>query len=344
MSIPHHRLALPVLAAAVAASPLAAQTERFTLTGREPAVHNLAGQVTVAAGSGNAVVVEVTRAGQDAGELRVSQSGDAVRVIYPGDRIVYGRMGAGSRSTLQVRRDGTLGSGLTGSRRVTIAGSGRGTRAHADVRVLVPAGRTVSVHQGVGEVQVTNVNGRVEVNTAAAGVRAQGTRGELSVDVGSGAVQVRDAQGEVTVETGSGRVTLENVRGTTLEVSTGSGGMTGRDLRVQTLQVAVGSGSIDLGGVHARDVEVETGSGAITLGLATDANLAVETGSGGVNITVPASFGAELDIDTGSGGIDVDLPVTNQRASRGSFTGRVGDGNGRVEIETGSGGVRIRRG
>jgi lia operon protein LiaG len=69
----------------------------------------------------------------------------------------------------------------------------------------------------------------------------------------------------------------------------------------------------------------------------------VETGSGGVTITVPPSFGAALDIDTGSGGITVDLPVANRRASRGSFTGTVGDGNGRVQIETGSGGVRIRR-
>jgi lia operon protein LiaG len=338
------RLALPALSVAVLAAPLAGQTERFTLTGRTPVVHNLVGEVTVAAGSGNAVVVEVTRAGADAGQLRVTRSGDAVRVVYPGDRVVYSRMGARSRSTLQVRRDGTIGGGIVGTRRVTVAGSGSGTRAHADVRVLVPAGRMVAVHQGVGQVQVTNVNGRVEVNTAAAAVRAQGTRGELEVDVGSGAVQVRDAQGEVAVETGSGHVTLQNVRGTTLEVSTGSGGVSGGGVRVQTMEVTVGSGGIELSGVHARDVSLETGSGAVRLGMTSDADLAVETGSGGVTITVPNSFGAELDIDTGSGGITVDLPVTNRRASRGSFAGRVGDGNGRVQIETGSGGVRIRRG
>jgi lia operon protein LiaG len=346
MTIPHRRvgrLVLSAVAAAVLATPLAGQTERFTLTGRSPAVHNLAGEVTVAAGSGNAVVVEVTRAGADAGQLRVTRNGDAVRVVYPGDRIVYARLGARSRSTFQVRRDGTLGGGLVGARRVTVAGSGRGTRAHADVRVLVPAGRTVAVHQAVGQVQVTNVNGRVEVGAASAGVRAQGTRGELEVDVGSGAVQVRDAQGQVTVETGSGDVTLENVRGNTLEVSTGSGRVSGAGVRVETLQVGVGSGEIDLRGVQARDVSLETGSGDVSLGMTSDADLAVETGSGSVTIGVPGTFGAALDIDTGSGGITVDLPVSDRRASRGSFTGRVGDGNGRVQIETGSGGVRIRR-
>lgn len=338
------RLALPALAAVILAAPLAGQrTERFTL-GDGAAVHNLAGIVTVAPGSGRDVVIEVTRGGADAGQLRVERSGGEVRVVYPGERIVYGRMGARARTTLQVRRDGTLGGGRPGSRRVTVAGSGSGTRAWADVRVLVPAGRAVSVHQGVGSVQVGNVDGRVEVDAASAPVTAQGTRGALDVDVGSGAVQVRGAQGEVKVESGSGSVTLADVRGTTLEVSTGSGGVRGTGLRVQTLDVDVGSGGVNLGGVQARDVRVETGSGSVELALASDADLEIETGSGGVTVMVPGAFGAQMEIETGSGGIHVDLPVTNRRAGRHTLTGRVGDGAGRVSIETGSGGVRIRRG
>lgn len=347
MTIPHlrlARLALSTIAALALAAPLAGQTERFSLTGRAVAVHNLAGEVTVAAGSGNAVVVEITRGGQDAGRLRVARDGDDVRVVYPGDRVVYARMGARSHTTVQVRRDGSLGGAPRGSRRVTVAGAGQGTRAYADVRVLVPAGRAVSVHQGVGTVQVTNVNGRVQVEGASATVRTQGTRGELDVEVGSGSVEVRDAQGEVAVETGSGRLTLNGVRGTTLRAGSGSGAVNGSGLRVETLQVEVGSGGITLAGVHARSVSLETGSGPVTLGMESDADLDVETGSGGVTVTVPGSFGAALDIDTGSGGITVDLPVTDRRSSRGSYTGRVGDGNGRVQIQTGSGGVRLRRG
>lgn len=339
------RLALPALAAAALASPLAAQrTERFTLEGREAAVHNLLGEVTVAAGSGNAVVVEITRGGQDADELRITRSGDAVRVVYPGNEFVYARLGARSRTDLQVRRDGSIGGGPGGSRRVTVRGTGSGTRAYADIRVLVPRGRTVSVHQGVGEVQVTGVEGGVEVETSSAGVRTQGTRGALEVKVGSGGVDVRDAEGEVTVHTGSGGVRLDNVRSNTLNVRAGSGAVNGSGLRVQTLDVAVGSGGVDLDEVQARGVTVETGSGSVELGLTTDADVTVETGSGGVTVTVPSSFGAALDIDTGSGGISVDLPVTNRRSGRNSLTGTVGDGNGRMEVDTGSGGVRIRRG
>ena len=345
------RLALPALAAAALAAPLAAQTERFTVAGQRVAVHNLAGEVTVAPGTGSAVVVEVTRAGADRAQLRVTRGSDdgyqALRVVFPGDRVVYPRLGGRSRSTLQVRRDGSIGGGglLGGSRRVTVAGSGRGTRAHADVRVLVPAGKTVAVHQGVGRVQVSNVNGELRLHTASASVSTQGTRGGMDVEVGSGSVEVRGAQGDVDVSTGSGAVTVGGVRGTQLDVSTGSGSVNVTDVRVQEMDVEVGSGSVTLGAISARDVSVTTGSGAVRLGLASDAErVEIGTGSGGVTLTVPASFGAQVEVDTGSGGIQVDLPVTNRRSSRGEYSARVGDGGGRVRIETGSGGVRIRRG
>lgn len=337
-------LALPALALALA-QPLAGQrAERFALTGRNPTVHNLAGVVTVVPGSGNAVVVEVTRAGQDAAQLRVSRGGDAVRVVYPGNRVVYPRMNARSRSTTQVRRDGTLGPAIIGSRSVTIAGAGQGTRAWADIRVLVPAGRAITLNQAVGAVQVTNVNGRVEVTGNAVDVRTQGTAGTLEVGVNSGSVQVSNVQGEVVLEAGSGALTAENVRGPSLEMSTGSGAVRATGLRVQTLEVGVGNGDVTLAGVHARDVSVDAGNGAVTLGMASDADLAVETNSGAVNVTLPASFGAALDIESGSGGITVDVPVANRRAARGTFTGRVGDGNGSVQISTSSGAIRIRRG
>jgi lia operon protein LiaG len=339
-------LALPALAVAVMvmAAPAEAQrVERFSITGNSAVVHNLAGEITVAAGTGSAVVVEVTRGGADASRLRVAQDGNTVRVAFPGDRVVYERMGPRSRSSFSVRADGSLAGGMR-ARQVTVAGSGTGVRAWADVRVLVPAGRNVQVHQGVGRLQVTNVTGQLQLRGHSVAVRTQGTRGELEVGVGSGTVEVRDAQGEVAVSTGSGAVTMAGVRGDEVTVETGSGAVTATDVRAQELTIEVGSGRVQAAGITAREIEVRTGSGAVELALAGDAqNVTVDTGSGGVTLSVPASFGADVAVSTSSGGITVDVPVTRRQTTRDSFRGRIGDGNGRVEIETGSGGVRIRR-
>ncbi len=322
--------------------------DRHALRDERVAVYNLAGEMRVEAGSGREVVVEVTRGGSDARELRVERGrvGDAetVRVIYPEGRIVYPAMGSRSRTQLSVRRDGTFGGRSGGGDRVTIVGSGSGTEAWADVRLRVPAGRTVAVHQAVGRVFVTNVQGTLRVHGASASVRTEGTRGDLGVDVGSGGVEVMGASGVLNVDTGSGGVRLNAVRGSRLNVDTGSGGVTGSDIAVEDVRVDVGSGAVRMDGVRARDLVVDTGSGSVSVALAADArNVRIDTGSGGVTVDVPPGYGAEVEIDTGSGGIDVDVPMTARTLRRSRLTGRIGDGDGRLTIDTGSGGVRLRR-
>jgi len=324
--------------------------ERYALRDERVAVYNLVGEMRVEAGSGREVVVEVTRGGSDARELRVERGrvgdAEAVRVIYPEGRIVYPAMGRGSQTQLTVRRDGTFGGGgwSVGGDRVTIAGSGRGTEAWADVRVRVPAGQTLAVHQAVGRVFVTNVNGTLRVHGASASVRVEGTRGDLGVDVGSGSVEVTGASGILNLDTGSGGVRLNGVRGSRLIVDTGSGGVTATDVAFEDVRVDVGSGAVRLHGVRARDLVVDTGSGSVNVALAADArNVKIDTGSGGVTMVVPDGYGADVEIDTGSGGIDVDVPMTARTLRRSRLTGRIGDGDGRLTINTGSGGVRIRR-
>lgn len=339
-------LAGAALVAVSLASPAAAQrAERFALRGERVAIHNLAGEVRVVSGTGAEVVVEVARGGGDAAELRVNRGrdGDTERlvVLTPGTRVVYPRMGRSSSSTLNVREDGTFGRG---GRRVTVSGGGRGTEAYADLTVRVPAGRTVTLHQGVGRVEVTNVAGDLDINTASASVAAAGTRGSLTVDVGSGSVRVERAEGDVDVDTGSGSVRVAEVRGRRLRIDTGSGSVTGSGVTADEVVVDVGSGAVNLARVQAGAITVDTGSGSVQLALSAPArSVEVDTGSGSVRLAVPASFGAEVEIDTGSGGIQVDVPAQAQTVRRDYYRGRIGDGRGRLEIDTGSGGVRITR-
>ncbi|MFC1627643.1 hypothetical protein ACFL3H_00845, partial [Gemmatimonadota bacterium] len=64
-------------------------------------------------------------------------------------------------------------------------------------------------------------------------------------------------------------------------------------------------------------------------------------GSGGVTVRVPRSINAVVEIDTGSGGIRVDVPIDYSRQDRSYVRGTIGSGNGRIYIDTGSGSVRI---
>src|SRR5690606_1130224 len=107
----HPLLTGPLLLAL--AIPLAAQQpSRHSLAGQSVALYTRAGNVSVEAGSGSAVTAEVTPRGADAARLRVEtgpiRDRQTLRVIYPGNEIVYAPLGRRSRTEIQVRDDGTF--------------------------------------------------------------------------------------------------------------------------------------------------------------------------------------------------------------------------------------------
>lgn len=318
----------------------------YRVSGDRVAIYNLAGQVQVRGGSGSDVVVQVRSGGDDRDELRVETGRiggrETLRIVYPDDRIVYPEMSSGSRNSMRVRNDGTWGEG--GGRRVRISGSGGGLEAFADLTISVPPGKEFSMYLAVGEIRGENLDGRIRLDTGSGRITASGLRGEAILDTGSGSVEIRGMEGDLLVDTGSGSVEAYDVQGDELEVDTGSGSVRGSDLAAGRVRVDTGSGSVRLDRLSSPDVWVDTGSGSVELELMADADrVYVDTGSGGVTLRVPEDFGAELELETGSGGIDVDLPVRIESMERDHLLGVLGDGRGSVRVDTGSGGVRIRR-
>lgn len=349
------RSSIPALVAALGALALPALTlpcavaaqESYALGGRDVAIYNLAGEVEVVPGSGREVRVTVRPGGADADRLSVEvgeiRGRMALRVIYPDDEIVYD-MGNGGRYNTQVRvrEDGTFGGG-SGGDRVRIRSSGSGLEAHADLRIEVPPGTDLIVYNAVGRADATGVSADLRLDLSSGGATVADHTGRLEVDTGSGGVSVRNVQGEVEVDTGSGSVEVVDVNGSRVLVDTGSGSVRGGGIRSASVEIDTGSGRVELERVSAPDVRVDTGSGSVELELLDSVeSLEVDTGSGGVTVALPQGLNAEIEVDTGSGGIDVDFPVEVQTMRRNYFRGRVGDGSGRILIDTGSGGVRLR--
>jgi lia operon protein LiaG len=355
-------IARPLLllsAVAFVTIPAAAQSSRHVLKGDSVSVYNLVGELRIEAGSGSDVVVEVQRGGADAAKLEI-QSGplrgrETLRIIYPDDVIVMPEWGRGWNTTLQVRDDGTFGdagerSGRRGGMRdgheVRITGRSRnGLEALADLRITVPVGKTISVHLGVGKAFASNVDGNIRIWVASADVAADRTRGKLRIETGSGNVDLRTGAGDVTLSTGSGDLTVSGMQGTSLHLETGSGNVTLTDGKAGTLRVETGSGDIEATASAGDELSFETGSGNVDVALvSTFRSLSIQTGSGDVTLRVPPTVGAEVDLDTGSGDIDLGgLTLQVRRIERDHVTGTLGDGKGRLSVETGSGNVRLQR-
>ena len=345
------------IAAALAAlsvpAPSGAQSpERYTMSGSEIAIYNLVGSIRATGGSGSDVVVTVTRAGKDASQLRVENGPlgrrSALRVIYPARRISFDQGGSsrwgGGRTTLRVAADGTFGDDDDEGSRVEISSRGDGLDARADLTVAVPPGKRIDLNLAAGEVTVTNVEGDVYVDVHMASVTTDGTKGILSLDAGSGEVKVSNARGDVSLDTGSGSVTLSDLTGNKLVVDAGSGRLSADGVTMQSVNFDLGSGGTTVKRLSARDVKLDSGSGSTELDLMTDVRLLdIDSGSGGVTLWIPATLGAKVDIETGSGGIDLDVPLSVTRWERDRVIGTIGDGDGTIRIDAGSGGVRFRK-
>jgi lia operon protein LiaG len=340
-----YRLFVLLLPSALSAQ----QAERIVLEGRDVAIYNLAGRLRVEGGSGDRVVVEVTRAGRDAAKLRL-ETGEirgrmTLRVRYPSDRIAYDDADWHGRTTMRVHDDGTFGDdhgGFDSGQRVVIDGDGDGLDAHADLRIIVPRGMTLAVRQGVGVTTVDNVDGKLSVEVGAARVRVSRVRGSLSLESGSGGLEISDVTGDLHAEAGSGGMTVNGVRGGALNLEVGSGGMRGSALHVTELEAEAGSGGIRLSGVKTNRLRVETGSGGSDIELLEAANdISIETGSGGVTLRMLPTTSAAVEIETGSGDIETDFEVQQTRVERRALRGKIGSGSGRIRIEAGSGRVHL---
>ncbi|MCL7961635.1 MAG: DUF4097 domain-containing protein [marine benthic group bacterium] len=356
--LPLATLVAITLPMALPASLHAQQAETFRLAGDEVAVYNLAGKVQVRGGSGSEFAVTVTLQGSDAGRLAIQtgrvdtgQSGfgsvTSLRVVYPRETIVY-TDGNGS-AEVRVRPDGTFFGGYDEDRdegrKIRIRNSGSGVKAHADLDITVPNGRALYLALATGEVRIENVEGRLFVDVASADIRSTGGKGDFVFDTGSGDVEVVGHEGGLLCDTGSGDVQVDRVEGGELSFDTGSGNVSGGSIRANRLVADTGSGDVELDRVRADRITADTGSGNIDLELLiSPSDILVDVGSGDVRIRVPDSFGATVEIDTGSGGIHTGLPIQVREIDDDRLRGTIGDGSGRLRIDTGSGDVRIEQG
>ncbi|HEX6930487.1 MAG TPA: hypothetical protein VF267_14625, partial [Gammaproteobacteria bacterium] len=341
----------------------------------EVAVLNLAGNVILKGTDGDELVVKAFLTGEassadearrNAGllSLDINQQGERVEIVtvYPVDEYdeyVYRRdgedddggfFGWGSRTTTSYLDE-----------RVSIKSGGDGLAVHVDYELLVPDGIAVTFEDKVGTISAENVNGDLLLDTSSGAITVSGGKGSISADTGSGEIRVSDHAGDVLADTGSGGVTVRKVTGD-VDADTGSGGVEIVDV-TGDVHIDTGSGGADLenvsgnvlvdtgsGGVdghnlqNVRELEIDTGSGSVELDGDFSAleRMMIDTGSGGVRMRTRGTLNMHLTVSAGSGGVRVDLPgMANVRTGRGEFEAKIGNGEGRGVIDTGSGGVRI---
>ena len=237
-----------------------------------------------------------------------------------------------------------------------------GDRAYIDYTIEVPAGFHAKVSSASGDVQITSLDGDVKVFGSSGDVFLKDLGGEVLVEISSGDVEVRDVAGDVRVRLSSGDAEIRTV-GAFLSVHATSGNIyaygVGGDARIElssgdfvvdgcsgSLQAKTTSGDGEISNVGG-DIKAVAGSGDLRLAVVPRdrREFTALTTSGDIEIRFEKAdpHGFYLEVHTSSGTIEGDLDIRLDKYSRRMLTGVVGDGMGRLYVETASGNVRIEQ-
>ena len=142
----------------------------------------------------------------------------------------------------------------------------------------------------------------------------------------NGAVTITDIKGKVDATTHNGRIKTSNVSNHT-KLKTHNGGVTCEQI--------------------SGDAWISTHNGSINVSYAKDApgtcEIVMTTHNGSINLKTPPDISAAVNLSTHNGSIKTALPITLiGTLSKNKINGKIGDGLGKLKLETHNGSIKIR--
>ncbi len=192
----------------------------------------------------------------------------------------------------------------------------------------VPRGAELKIEVVSADVALTGVGGRLlDINSVSGKVRLESDAKEIEVDSVSGNIDLTGKAERGHLETVSGNIRARGLGGT-LKFETVSGDVDAENGDYRELSAGTVSGDINLRGKPVKDARID-----------------VETMSGDVHLYVPTDVSAHLRATTFSGSIRSDFgKVKDEDHGPGSsLDATAGEGDARVNLQTFSGDIEVRR-
>lgn len=206
--------------------------------------------------------------------------------------------------------------------------------------LVVPVETRLNSETGSGDQSIEGAQGPVKASTGSGNLTIATVGAEVEADTGSGDITLSSINGRLRAETGSGNIRGTGIAGA-IVADTGSGDVRVEQTAPGDVDVGTGSGNVELGGVRG-SLRVSTGSGDITVGGEATGAWKLDAGSGNITVRLPSGAAFDLNARTSSGRVTIDHPVTVQGSiGRGELRGKVRGGGFLLEVDTGSGDIRI---
>jgi hypothetical protein len=197
-----------------------------------------------------------------------------------------------------------------------------GLRVQWNIRV--PANYNIDVHTSGGNIDVTDLSGRLDAKTSGGNIDLARIRGPVSVNTSGGSITINTASENVNAKTSGGSIEITDVQGT-IDADTSGGSI--ELVRVGNTVNAHTSG----GSVSASFTRQPTGDSSLT------------TSGGDVDVKLAPSIRATLDAHASGGSVDSNVAVSViGRQQKGSLSGSINGGGPALKLRSSGGSVTVR--
>ena len=179
-------------------------------------------------------------------------------------------------------------------------------RVEGKYTIALPAQFNARLKTSGGDIEVSDVQGELNVNTSGGRIELRGGGGSLNGHTSGGSIAVKSFRGPVRLGTSGGNISVEDVMG---------------------------------------KVEGSTSGGSVSASLpALSDSVKLTTSGGSVTLRVPADAAFDLDASTSGGGASSELPVTmTGKKSHDHLKGAVNGGGKPVMLRSSGGSVRVKK-
>ncbi|MBN1361967.1 MAG: DUF4097 family beta strand repeat protein [Sedimentisphaerales bacterium] len=244
--------------------------------------------------------------------------------------------------------NGKTGSGSIEAER--ISGTTHLDTSYGSISCRDVTGSEIALHSGSGSIHTANLEGQTRIDSSYGSITCDGfSGGDLTVRSGSGSIAISGATfAACEVDSSYGAVTGSHLKGDTIKYHSGSGSVAIAESDAARIELSASYGRIDGRQITTRELEAHSGSGSVeivcTPACPSDLTASVRSSYGSVTLTAPPSFAGRVTLSTSYGSVESDLPVTitGRIGDKKKIEGTVGQGNGALRLESGSGSVALR--
>jgi hypothetical protein len=131
-----------------------------------------------------------------------------------------------------------------------------GDSPSVELVVRMPDGMNLSVDDGSGSIEITDVSGDIEIEDGSGAINMANVGGEIEIDDGSGSIVAEVVGGNISIDDGSGGIRIEGVAGSVI-IDDGSGGISVSGVEEDLIIIDDGSGGLNFSDIKGR-VEKES--------------------------------------------------------------------------------------